>query len=43
MPAITLPLFKSKNNLPIGCQIVSHRDNDEFLLEVGKVLLNKFS
>ena len=42
MPAITLPLFKSKNNLPIGCQIVSHRDNDEFLLEVGKVLLNKF-
>ena len=43
MPAITLPLFKSKNNLPIGCQIVSHRDNDEFLLEVGKVLLNTFS
>jgi len=43
MPAITLPLFKSKNNLPIGCQIISHRDNDEFLLELGKFLLNEFS
>ena len=43
MPAITLPLFKSKNNLPIGCQIISQRDNDEFLLELGKFLLNEFS
>ncbi len=43
MPAITLPLFKSKNNLPIGCQIISHRNNDEFLLELGKFLLNEFS
>ena len=43
MPAITLPLFKSKNNLPIGCQVISHRDNDEFLLELGKFLLNEFS
>ncbi len=43
MPAITLPLFKSKNNLPIGCQIISHRDNDEFLLDLGNILLKEFS
>jgi len=43
MPAITLPLFKSKNNLPIGCQLVSHRDNDELLLEVSKILFKEFN
>ena len=43
MPAITLPLFKSVNNLPIGCQIVSCRGNDDYLLEVSKVLFKEFS
>lgn len=43
MPAITLPLFKSKNNLPIGCQFVSHRDNDDLLLKVSKILFKEFN
>ena len=43
MPAITLPIFKSKNNLPIGCQIVSRRGNDEVLLGIGKKLIKIFN
>ena len=43
MPAVTLPLFKSKNNLPIGCQLVCHRDNDDLLLEVSKIVLKEFN
>ena len=43
MPAITLPFLKSKNNLPIGCQIVSRRGNDETLLGTHKKLLKMFS
>jgi amidase len=43
MPAVTLPLFKSKNNLPIGCQLVCHRDNDGLLLEVSKIVLKEFN
>ena len=39
MPAITLPLFKGKNNLPIGIQIICHLNEDEFLLKTSKMIL----
>ena len=32
-----------KNNLPIGCQIVSRRGNDEVLLGIGKKLIKIFN
>ena len=35
MPAITLPLFKGKNNLPIGIQIVGQRRQEAMILNLG--------
>ncbi len=38
-PCITLPLFKGKQGLPIGCQLVARFGNDDQLLNYAKTLL----
>ena len=38
-PCITLPLFKGKQELPIGCQLVTRFGNDDQLLNYAKSLL----
>ena len=38
-PCITLPLFKGKQELPIGCQLVARFGNDDQLLNYAKALL----
>ena len=35
-PCLTLPLFKGKNGLPIGCQLVTKVGNDNQLLSYSK-------
>ena len=40
-PSITLPLFKSKNNLPIGCQFISKKANDDLLLSISKKIIQE--
>ena len=43
LPSITLPMFKSKNNLPIGCQFISKKAEDNNLLSISKKILLEFS
>ena len=43
LPSITLPMFKSKNNLPIGCQFISKKADDNKLLSISKKILLEFS
>ena len=38
-PCITLPLFKGKQELPIGCQLVARFGNDDQILNYAKALL----
>ena len=38
-PCITLPLFKGKQELPIGCQLVARFGNDDQLLNYAKTFL----
>ena len=38
-PCITLPLFKGKQELPIGCQLVARFGNDDQLLNYAKAFL----
>jgi len=38
-PCITLPLFKGKQELPIGCQLVASFGNDDQLLNYAKTFL----
>ena len=38
-PCITLPLFRGKQELPIGCQLVTKFGNDDQLLNYAKTLL----
>jgi len=38
-PCITLPLFKGKQELPIGCQLVTKFGNDDQLLNYAKTFL----
>ena len=38
-PCITLPLFKGKQELPIGCQLVARFGEDDQLLNYAKTLL----
>ena len=38
-PCITLPLFKGKQGLPIGCQLVARFGKDDQLLNYAKTLL----
>jgi len=35
-PCVTLPLFRGKQNLPIGCQLVTKFGNDDQLLNYAK-------
>ena len=37
IPAISLPLLKGKNNLPIGVQIITSWENDLDLLKVSEI------
>ena len=39
IPAISLPLYHTKNNLPIGMQIMTARWNEEKLLAFSNVLM----
>ena len=41
-PCITIPLFKGKQNLPIGCQLVTRFGNDNQLLDYAKSLLDVY-
>ena len=43
LPSITLPMFTSKNNLPIGCQFISKKADDNNLLSISKKILSEFS
>jgi Asp-tRNA(Asn)/Glu-tRNA(Gln) amidotransferase A subunit family amidase len=38
-PAVTLPLLKSENGMPIGVQLVARRDNDARLLRTARSLV----
>ena len=38
-PCITLPIFKGKQELPIGCQLVTKFGNDDQLLNYAKTFL----
>ena len=39
-PCITLPLFKGKQELPIGCQLIARFGEDDQLLNYAKGFLN---
>jgi Asp-tRNA(Asn)/Glu-tRNA(Gln) amidotransferase A subunit family amidase len=41
-PAVTIPLFKGPNNMPFGLQLVSHRYNDNRLLEMANYIETKY-
>ncbi len=41
IPAISLPLLKGKDNLPIGVQVITSWENDLDLLKVSEFVLNK--
>ena len=41
IPAISLPLLKGKNNLPIGVQVITSWENDLDLLKISEFILNK--
>lgn len=41
LPAINLPVFKTKNNMPFGAQIVARKYNDYLLLNFAEFLKNK--
>ena len=41
-PCITLPLFKGKQGLPIGCQLVARFGNDDQLLNYAKTFLELY-
>ena len=43
MPAITLPLLKSEDGMPIGVQLVGRRGNDARLLRTARWLVGKLS
>jgi Asp-tRNA(Asn)/Glu-tRNA(Gln) amidotransferase A subunit family amidase len=40
VPAISLPLLKGKDNLPIGVQIITAWKEDDKLLSISKFLLD---
>ena len=40
VPAISLPLLKGKDSLPIGIQIITPWKEDGKLLSISKALLN---
>ena len=41
-PCVTLPLFKGKLNLPIGCQLITKVGDDNNLLNYAKSILNHY-
>ena len=43
LPSITLPMFTSKNNLPLGCQFITKKADDNKLLSIAKKILLEFS
>ena len=41
-PAITLPLFRASNGLPIGCQLIAGPADDDRLLSASKGIMDTF-
>jgi Asp-tRNA(Asn)/Glu-tRNA(Gln) amidotransferase A subunit family amidase len=41
MPAISLPLMRGENGLPMGVQLVGQRDNDARLLRTARWLVSQ--
>ncbi len=41
-PAITLPLFRASNGLPIGCQLIAGLADDDRLLSASKGIMDAF-
>jgi Asp-tRNA(Asn)/Glu-tRNA(Gln) amidotransferase A subunit family amidase len=41
VPAISLPLLRGKDNLPIGIQVITSWKEDAKLLKISKHILNK--
>ena len=37
-PAISLPTYKNKDNMPIGTQFMAPREREDLLLYIGKIL-----
>ena len=35
-PAISLPLYKNKDHLPVGVQFIAQKGNDYLLLQLAK-------
>ena len=42
VPAISLPLLKGKNSLPIGVQIITSWNNDNLLLKISDAILKNY-
>ena len=42
VPAISLPLLKGKNSLPIGVQVITSWKNDNLLLKISDDILKKY-
>jgi Asp-tRNA(Asn)/Glu-tRNA(Gln) amidotransferase A subunit family amidase len=38
LPAITMPIAKSRNNLPLGLQLVGKMAQDQLLLQTAKTV-----
>ena len=43
IPAISIPLFKHSNDMPFGLQLMANRFDEVSLLQVSKLLLEKYS
>jgi Asp-tRNA(Asn)/Glu-tRNA(Gln) amidotransferase A subunit family amidase len=43
VPAMTLPLFKGPNNLPIGLQLIARRNNDRGLFSAARQIWQTLS
>ena len=39
IPTISLPLFKHSNNMPFGLQVMAEQENDLYLLNLSKAIL----
>ena len=42
VPAISLPLLKGKNSLPIGVQVITSWNNDNLLLKISDAILKNY-
>ena len=42
VPGISLPLFKHSNGMPFGAQLLANKDDEVTLLQLSKMLLNRY-